>query len=400
MRLRRLKIVNFRAVRQQELSFEDGLGQTRDLTVLAGPNGCGKTSILYAVYRALSGAMGYHSADVPEPSDAEVFREGGSAGWSFQPNRVTVRLDLVYGADEMAAISKVLEATRPLQKPRADGRMLAVPPLPQGRLTATWNYPPEQAANGTYKSTSYLRTNPGGGATWLSAPKYAIRGWINRPRRLVDLELIEKVGILRMFAQNRGKRWVAADEQEVLASEAPDSNEPSEQDRRRPRSEVTVSKILKLLADAAHGRRINAVPDQETLEERLREAFARVCSPKKYVGYVYFGEDPIGTPLLEENGRQYPLSMAATGEQVILDYLTQFVYPRPVNNSIVLIDEPELHLHPRWIRQLYRALPLLGRGNQFVMTTHSPELRQLAAEGNSLIDLGNLGEPTGVGASA
>jgi hypothetical protein len=29
------------------------------------------------------------------------------------------------------------------------------------------------------------------------------------------------------------------------------------------------------------------------------------------------------------------------------------------------------------------------------MTTHSPELRQLAAEDNALIDLGTLGEPTG-----
>ena len=98
---------------------------------------------------------------------------------------------------------------------------------------------------------------------------------------------------------------------------------------------------------------------------------------------------------MEEGDRQYPLSMAATGEQVILDYLTQFVHPRPVNNSLILIDEPELHLHPRWIRQLYRALPQMGRGNQFIMTTHSPELRQLAAEDNALIDLGTLGEPIG-----
>ena len=37
----------------------------------------------------------------------------------------------------------------------------------------------------------------------------------------------------------------------------------------------------------------------------------------------------------------------------------------------------------------------MGRGNQFIMTTHSPELRQLAAEDNAIIDLGQLGEQLG-----
>ena len=37
----------------------------------------------------------------------------------------------------------------------------------------------------------------------------------------------------------------------------------------------------------------------------------------------------------------------------------------------------------------------MGDGNQFLMTTHSPDLRQLAAEDNALIDLGNLGEHLG-----
>jgi energy-coupling factor transporter ATP-binding protein EcfA2 len=391
MHLRELSIENYRAIRQQTIPFKDAMGRVRPITILAGQNGCGKTSVLFAIYRALSGAMGYFSDDVPEASDEEMFREGGAGSWSFEPNRVSVKLELEYSQEEQQAAPQLLQATRILQKPRSGGQLATVPPLPDGLLRVTWEYPPDQWPDGTYKPLGFVRPTPPGGATWLGLPKWAIRGWTFRPRRLVDLDLLDKIGILRMFAQNRGRRWVAAEEREAFPDEGDEPSDAAEPEPRPRRRNMTVSHILKVIADAARGRLPSDAPEGENIEQRLRDAFARICAPKRYVGYVYYGpNDVIGTPLLEEGDRQYPLSMAATGEQVILDYLTQFVYPRPVNNSLILIDEPELHLHPRWIRQLYRALPMLGRGNQFIMTTHSPELRQLAAEDNAVIDLGNL----------
>jgi predicted ATP-dependent endonuclease of OLD family len=71
-----------------------------------------------------------------------------------------------------------------------------------------------------------------------------------------------------------------------------------------------------------------------------------------------------------------------------------------VHNSLILIDEPELHLHPKWIRQLYRALPLMGDNNQFILVTHSIELKQMAAEDNALIPFGDLGNQAGGGVNA
>lgn len=408
MHLRRLEIQNYRAIRRQVIPFDDAMGRIRPITVIAGPNGCGKTSVLYAIYRALSGAMGYHSDDVPDASDDEIYREGGAGNWSFQPNHVSVGLDLEYDPEEQAAAPRLLEATRILQKQRPNGRPISVPQLTNGRLSVTWDFPPERNPDGTFKSIAYVRTNVNGGGGWLGLPRWAIRGWIARPRRLVDRALLDKIGILRMFAQNRGNRWVAAEDVEAFSEEGDWDAEPFEdelrpttpQDKARRRG-ATVSGILKILGDAARGHQPNGGQAEENIEQKLRETFNRICAPKRYVGYVYYGQnDSIGTPLLQEGERQYPLSMAATGEQVILDYLTQFVYPRPVNNSLILIDEPELHLHPRWIRQLYRALPLMGRGNQFIMTTHSPELRQLAAEDNAVINLGTLGEPSGSAAHA
>ncbi len=393
MQLRQLDIQRFRAIREQRLVFADAMDRVRSITVLAGPNGCGKTTVLYAIYRALCGAMGYYSDDVPEARDEEIFREGGAGGWSFQPNRVTIRLALEYPSEEREAAQPLVDQTRILQKPRQDGSLLQLPDLPDGRLVVTWRYPPEQRPDGSFRPLAFVHADVAGGATWLGLPKLAIRGWRHRPR-LVEPDVLNEIGILRLFAQNRGRRWVAGDETEAFPADTDDGSESIESAPRSRRRNLSVSGILKVLGDAANARRANGPPDEDNIEQKLQNAFARICHPKRYVGYVYYDpSDMIGTPLLEDGDRQYPLSMAATGEQVILDYLTQFVYPRPVNNSLILIDEPELHLHPRWIRQLYRALPELGHGNQFIMTTHSPELRQLAAEENALVDLGSLGEP-------
>src|SRR5580700_2120817 len=99
MQLRSLSVQHYRAIRQQDFSFADAMGHVRPITVLAGPNGVGKTSILFAIYRALSGAMGYYSDDIPDASDDEIFRETGAGGWSFQPNHVSISLELQYSQE-------------------------------------------------------------------------------------------------------------------------------------------------------------------------------------------------------------------------------------------------------------------------------------------------------------
>jgi predicted ATP-binding protein involved in virulence len=51
--------------------------------------------------------------------------------------------------------------------------------------------------------------------------------------------------------------------------------------------------------------------------------------------------------------------------------------PNPINESaIVLIDEIDLHLHPRWQRELARRLMSQFPNTQFIATTHSPVTAQ------------------------
>jgi predicted ATP-dependent endonuclease of OLD family len=53
-----------------------------------------------------------------------------------------------------------------------------------------------------------------------------------------------------------------------------------------------------------------------------------------------------------------------------------------INNSIVIIDEIELHLHPPLQQAFFRALPNLGKNNQFIITTHSDYVPMITDESN------------------
>src|SRR5262249_26221431 len=138
MELRRLQIDNFRAIRRQSITFQDAMGRVRPLTVIAGPNGSGKTSVLQAIVQALRGAMRARISDVPPPSDDDLYREEPSGR---RPVTAVVELELGYEQRELDAIKSVFDATRALRESAGKGA-LHPPELPDGRLTVRWQYPP------------------------------------------------------------------------------------------------------------------------------------------------------------------------------------------------------------------------------------------------------------------
>jgi len=44
------------------------------------------------------------------------------------------------------------------------------------------------------------------------------------------------------------------------------------------------------------------------------------------------------------------------------------------NNSIILIDEPELSLHPKWQQRIIEVYKKIGENNQIIVATHSPHI--------------------------
>jgi predicted ATP-dependent endonuclease of OLD family len=113
---------------------------------------------------------------------------------------------------------------------------------------------------------------------------------------------------------------------------------------------------------------------QRDVYAKLSELYSKVFEGRKMVGFnpsrsISFEEEP-PFYFLDANNNFYELAEMSAGEKAIFPILLDFAYWQ-IHNSVVLIDEIELHLHPPLQQALLRALANEGSNNQFIITTHS-----------------------------
>lgn len=76
---------------------------------------------------------------------------------------------------------------------------------------------------------------------------------------------------------------------------------------------------------------------------------------------------------LKKQGATFLVGNASSGERELLTYLFS-IYALNVRDALIIVDEPELHLHPKWQRTLLSLFATLSEktGNQFLLATHAP----------------------------
>ena len=87
---------------------------------------------------------------------------------------------------------------------------------------------------------------------------------------------------------------------------------------------------------------------------------------------------------LDDKQFNRPIFSNAAGESVTIDQLSdgeKQLYGRVISlmildphNSVILIDEPEIALHPSWQQQIMSVYSKIGKNNQFIVATHSPQI--------------------------
>lgn len=77
--------------------------------------------------------------------------------------------------------------------------------------------------------------------------------------------------------------------------------------------------------------------------------------------------------LLTKENKKFYLSQASSGEQEIINFLLG-IFAFHIKNGLIIVDEPELHLHPKWQKELLELFIELSKTtkNQFIISTHSP----------------------------
>jgi putative ATP-dependent endonuclease of OLD family len=76
---------------------------------------------------------------------------------------------------------------------------------------------------------------------------------------------------------------------------------------------------------------------------------------------------------LKKQGSSFLVGAASSGERELLTYLFA-IFALNVRDALIVVDEPELHLHPNWQRRVFQIFAKLAAstGNQFLLATHSP----------------------------
>lgn len=111
----------------------------------------------------------------------------------------------------------------------------------------------------------------------------------------------------------------------------------------------------------------------------FKDAFWSLLAPKALVE-VNVKDQQI---YYEFNGTKLGFNSLSSGEREVVNIVFDFLLRRP-RHCIVLFDEPELHLHPELSYKLLQTLSGIGAGNQFIFSTHSPEIISASLE-NSVV---------------
>ncbi|VVE77361.1 hypothetical protein PSP31120_01252 [Pandoraea sputorum] len=138
------------------------------------------------------------------------------------------------------------------------------------------------------------------------------------------------------------------------------------------KSEMASSYVREALAQRAG---VDA-GETQTLTTTLQQLFAQFFPDKQFLGPIATREGLLRFPVKTQTGAEHDLNELSSGEKEVL-----FGYLRLRNsapkNSVILLDEPELHLNPRLLRGLpdfYHKHLGVALNNQLWLITHSDAL--------------------------
>ncbi|WP_408399245.1 translation initiation factor IF-2 associated domain-containing protein [Paraburkholderia aspalathi] len=304
-----------------------------DVTILVGPNGSGKSSVLQAVHWATRAA-----SYIPPQSQSEVV--------SFE------RLDYSPSSEPLTTAHR-------------------------GELS------PERSSQPT--SVAFTHT----GAEDETSSTATVRIWAARNRGGISVH-IEGGSAVTPFKQR----------EELITTYIPGLAGLSEKETilvkpllRRQAAGGDAGGVLRNVLFNIASRQA-AEPDNRMAEERLQHLnrLVQMVHPNVRVEVSFDEREDVHIQASFDDqmlsGAKRPLEAAATGVLQIVQIFAYLVLFRP---KLILIDEPDAHLHPDKQERLIEALELAADefDVQVLLTTHSPHIARAASPAASLLWVNN-----------
>lgn len=343
MKIKNIRLRNYKKfVEPVEFSFTDSDGEVNEKTLLVGNNGTGKSSILQAiVYLIASATKGKEFT--AQSLDWEGFEER-----FLQTGQMPLQIEaeILFGEDEIAATREYAERLKEF------GKSLGVNPTQAQSLILSLDF--EHRKIIARKNTESRSRPTAGNFFQFSGYQYA--------KTLAPLvpnknQLFERVGDIFWYTEQRNSYSFS-------------KYSPSDTQQLDFLRNLLV-RAYYYHSDIVNGKRIIQV-GQFDLYAKLEELYQKVFPDRKFIGATPNFVDLSAEPdfFLTDGKNQYELSGMSAGERAIFPILMDFARLN-INNSIIIIDEIELHLHPPLQQQFIRAITRLGNNNQFIFTSHS-----------------------------
>jgi predicted ATPase len=350
MKVLGITLENFKQFKKKYLDFRDSeTGLAKDLIVLVGRNGSGKSTVLQAIAAMLGAATGR----LKSPADLDWPGFNLTLANKAWQRPLSAELEVGFSVDEMNATVEYFKRTYIAQDPDA------VPPAKHPNVRLRLEPEKQIVRAGTHSEVFQFH-----GLDYARiAVKHAPEGFA----------LFKRVGTVFWYTEHR----------------TTNSLTPTEANGEEMTFDIDL--LRRRLSDymVFHERRVRdgrkLRMGERDLFEELEKAYQTVFPTRRLDGPVPQAEidNVLAEPwfyLYEENGRSsYELSEMSGGERAIFPMLFDFANWN-IHNSVILIDEFELHLHPPLQQGLLKALRNLGENNQFIITTHSDAVAEVVPD--------------------
>ncbi|MDD1414021.1 AAA family ATPase [Dolichospermum sp. ST_con] len=354
MKLHSLEIKNFRAINDISLDFTDLLSRPRTINLIVGPNGSGKTSILDAIHVVVKVFENPQNPELREGLEYNVQQLVRCRG-----NIAQIAFEYSIERDEAEAINDVYSSLELKQNFNLSN---PVPPL-EIPAKVTWSFP-NREPNSPYHY-SYLPKN--------SIKVLGARGRASQSvyKNLQTSQIFDRIGGVCYLDQRRTVRLFKS------------FNQQNQEDKNAH------GDVLSWLNEYYRKDLTwNEEKYGESYWKRVQRLFNKICFPSELIGLE--SGPASDTLILKKKGIEYDLLQMSSGEHQILRILVGLAADT-AKNSIVLIDEVELHLHPAWQKRLIQVLRKDESNNQYIFTTHSPTVAKMFYD-FEIINLGDLAE--------
>jgi hypothetical protein len=348
MKIAHVRIENFKQFEELQIPIRNSLtNDIADQFLILGDNGAGKTTVLQAVGLCLS--MASRRIRRLDEFDWLGWLPGRYGIWGTP----TIELEVHFTDREIEATREAarrwFELRRPSQGFREPGASKVVRLLLRGSEYSTEGEPNElYQFGGRSYAASILKLDPTARDLFDDLPGVF---WFDQFRNLATSPAAEPEG------------------------ETPGSDGESRSSRvsyqvgvTRLREHLNRWQLAKFLNGTRPGMQHDFLLELENLFKKVFPGRSFAMPEPMYRG---------GTPtpsdyyfMLSDGHRTYDIEEMSAGEQSVFPMLYEFVRQQ-IRNSVVLIDEVDLNLHPPLAQALLQALPAMGPQCQFLLTTHS-----------------------------